>query len=208
MVSPHINMSSIGLIITFGLQTSVPPPLPFIFWLTSVLLRFFRHWVIGTERKKAKTRLYDIHTILFLFPSFLCLSYYWHAWSHHRIKALQSWQCAWCSTLWPRCVWISWQPFSCHHPLTLSAWGRKLPGSFGQKAHIYCRKYVDLCSWQNLQVLLCIMFLRQAQIKIPILKLKAFETNSSFIPRIQWILKKKSLHCNGRFLGCSKIKPR
>lgn len=113
---------------------SPPPPGPhfFNFWLTSAQLEVFRNWVIGTERKKKKRKQdFILYTPHFVFPSFLC---YWHAWSHHRIQALQSWQRAWCSTLWPRCVGISWQPVSCHHPLTLSAQGRKLPGSLGQKA--------------------------------------------------------------------------
>lgn len=45
-------------------------PFLFTFWLGSILLWFFRHWVIGTERKKLKQDF--IH--FFSLPCFICRS--------------------------------------------------------------------------------------------------------------------------------------
>lgn len=120
------------------------------------------------QKEKAKTRLYIIYTTLaHFYVNLLVLTCM--VTSQNRSPPVLA-ACMVLDTVASLCTNLLAACFPPAPPHPISS-GEKTSWKLWSESHIYCWKYVDLCSWQSLQVLVHIMFLRQAHINIPILKL-------------------------------------
>lgn len=119
-----------------------------------VVFQTLGHWY---RKKEAKTRL---HTLFFLFPVlFVGLSLLTCMVTPQNQSPPVLATCMVLDTVASRCVNLLAGGFLPPPPHPISS-GEKTPWKLWTKSHIFCWKYVDLCSWQNLQVLLCIMCIK------------------------------------------------